>query len=348
RMKQQEQQILLRNQQLQISDKEKTLQRLTFLQKQAELESQKKLQANQLIQEQQKADFEKRTSDQQIKVQNVQLLSNKRLSVFLAAMAVIVFAVALFIFNSRQKTVKLNRTISEQKQSLEELVAVKDKIFSVVSHDMRTPVNNIIAFSSLLEDGEIEQERLALYVDQIKGTLEHTSSLMENMLNWAASQMQGFTPVIEDVNVLPIIQNALNGSVQATQKKKISAENHISKDLLVKGDRNMIELIIRNLLSNAIKFSKPGGVVSLTVNDEKNRVIVSVRDNGVGMKEEKVAFINSASTGSVQSTMGTGKEKGTGLGLMLCKHFAALMNGSIYVESKVGEGSVFSVVLPTV
>lgn len=346
RMKQQEQQILLRNQQLEISDKEKTLERLTFLQKQKELETQKKLQANLLVQEQQKADFDKRTSDQQINVQNVQLDSNKRLSVFLAAIAVIVFAVAIFISNSRRKTLKLNRIVSDQKQSLEELVAVKDKIFSVVSHDMRTPVNNIIAFSSLLEDGDIEQERLALYVDQIKGTLEHTSSLMENMLNWAASQMQGFTPVIEEVNIQPIIQHTLNGAMQTVQKKKIILDNTVSNGVLIKGDKNMIELVIRNLVSNAVKFSNQGGALDIDVNREGNNIVVSVRDNGVGMKEDKVAQINSASTASVQSTIGTGKEKGTGLGLMLCKHFAGLMNGSIRVGSKMGEGSVFSLVLP--
>lgn len=348
RMKQQEQQILLRNQQLLISDKEKTLQRLTILQKQDELENQKKLQANQLLQEQQKADFDKKTRDQQIKVQNVQLTSNKRLSVFLAVLAVIVFAVAFFIYNSRQKTIKLNRIVSDQKIALEELVAVKDKIFSIVSHDMRAPVNNIIAFSSLLEEGDIEQERLALYVEQIKGTLDHTSSLMENLLNWAASQMHGFAPVIENVDITPIVQQTLEGASQSLVRKKIKVTNHITGSTMVKGDMNMIELIVRNIVNNAVKFSNINGVLTLSVLQDGAHTILSVGDNGIGIDDRKVALINSASQTAIQSTTGTGKEKGTGLGLMLCKHFAAMMHGNIHVESKTGKGSVFSMILPAV
>ncbi|MES2332771.1 MAG: ATP-binding protein [Bacteroidota bacterium] len=346
RMKQQEQQILLRNQQLQISDKEKTLQRLTFLQKQAELENHEKLQANLMVQKQQKADFDKKTSDQQIKVQNVQLVSNQRLSVFLGVLAVIVFAVAIFIFESRKKTVRLNKTVSEQKMALEELVAVKDKIFSVVSHDMRVPVNSIIAFSSLLADGDIEQKRLALYVDQIKGTLDHTASLMENLLNWASSQMQGFAPVIEEINIAPIVQQTIQGAAQALHKKKITVHNAITENAFVKGDMNMIELILRNIVNNAVKFSNTGGELQLSVNREGNKTIISVSDNGVGIDDRKVAIINSPSAGTIHSTFGTEREKGTGLGLMLCKQFATLMHGSIQVESRWGNGSVFSMILP--
>jgi signal transduction histidine kinase len=346
RMKQQEQQILLRNQQLLISDKEKTLQRLTFLQKQADLENQKRLQANQMKQEQQKAGYEKNISDQQIKVQNVQLTSNKRLSVFLAVLAAIVFAVAFFIYNSRQKTIELNRIVSDQKIALEELVAVKDKIFSIVSHDMRTPVNNIIAFSSLLEEGDIEQERLALYVEQIKSTLDHTSSLMENLLNWAASQMHGFAPVIENVNITPIVQQTLEGASQSLVRKKIKVTNHITGSTMVKGDMNMIELIVRNIVNNAVKFSNVNGILTLSVLQDGAHTILSVGDNGIGIDDRKVALINSTSQTAIQSTTGTGKEKGTGLGLMLCKHFAAMMHGNIHVESKTGKGSVFSMILP--
>lgn len=348
RLKQQEQQILLRNQQLQISDKEKTLQRLTFLQKQAELENEKKLQDQELKQEQQKADFETKTRDQQIKVQNAQLTLNKRVSLFLGILAIIVIAVAMFIFKARRKTVVLNKIVSDQKAELEELVRVKDKIFSIVSHDMRTPVNNIIAFSSLLEDGDIEQERLALYLEQIKGTLDHTSSLMENMLSWAASQMQGFTPVMEEVNLASVSQNMVAGVAPSLYKKKINCTNHIHENIFVKGDQNMVELIVRNLLNNAIKFSRPNGEIELFVARQNGKVIFSVKDKGVGMSHDKVEMINSASSNTVQSTQGTAKEKGTGLGLMLCKHFAAIMNGSIRAESTEGEGTEFSLEMPAV
>lgn len=343
-----EQELLLRKQQLEISNKEKSLQRLLFLQKQAELEAQKKAQASQLVQEHLKAEYDKKIRDQQIDVQNAELGANRRLSFFLGALAVIVLAVAVFIFKSRMKTVKLNRLVSEQKSELEELVKVKDKIFSIVSHDMRAPINNLVAFGSLLEEGEIGQEKLAKYIDQVKGTLDHTSSMMENLLNWSASQMQGFAPVITSVLLNEIVANVITGIEPALQKKKLQLDNRLLSDIIVTGDSNMIELIIRNLLNNAIKFSAPGTRLELfQVKDKDNQqVVFSVKDNGLGLPQYKVDKINAAAVLTMESTYGTNKEKGTGLGLMLCKHFAGLMKGKISVTSKEGQGSIFSLSLP--
>lgn len=348
KIQQQNQEISLRNKQLELTNREKEIQKLSYLQKQAELENQKELQANQLKQEQLKADFDKRTRDQQINVKNVELSSNRRISIFLGLFAVIVFAVALFIHDSRKKTVTLNRIVSEQKVELEQLITVKDKIFSVVSHDMRAPVNNLIAFSSLLEEGEIGQEKLALYIEQIKGTLDHTSSMMENMLNWSASQMQGFTPVLENLNITPIIKHTVDVLTPTLAKKKIKLDNNITENIFVRGDKNMAELILRNLISNAVKFSNPGGVLNLSSKYVDNHISLTVSDNGVGMNESKVAVINSSSARGVESTTGTAREKGTGLGLMLCKHFAAMMHGNIQVESVPGKGSIFNLILPAI
>lgn len=343
-----EQELLLRKQQLEISNKEKSLQRLLFLQKQAELEAQKKTQASQLVQEHLKAEYDKKIRDQQIDVQNAKLGANRRLSFFLGTLAVIVLAVAVFIFKSRMKTVKLNQLVSEQKSELEELVKVKDKIFSIVSHDMRAPINNLVAFGSLLEEGEIGQEKLAKYIDQVKGTLDHTSSMMENLLNWSASQMQGFAPVTESVLLNEVVANVIAGLEPALQKKKLQLDNRLLSDIIVTGDSNMIELIIRNMLNNAIKFSAPGTRLELfQVKDKDNhQVVFSVKDNGLGLPQYKVDKINAAAVLTMESTYGTNKEKGTGLGLMLCKHFAGLMKGKISVTSKEGQGSVFSLSLP--
>lgn len=343
-----EQELLLRKQQLEISNKEKSLQRLIFLQKQAELEAQKKAQASQLVQEHLKAEYDKKIRDKQIDVQNVKLGANRRVTFFLGALAVIVLAVAVFIFKSRMKTVKLNRLVSEQKSELEELVKVKDKIFSIVSHDMRAPINNLVAFGSLLEEGEIGQEKLAKYIDQVKGTLDHTSSMMENLLNWSASQMQGFAPVTEALLLNEVVADVLMGVESALHKKQLQLNNRLQTDVKVLGDRNMIELIIRNLLNNAIKFSASGTRIELLQANsaEAGMCIFSVKDNGVGLPPSKVDKINAISVLTLESTYGTNKEKGTGLGLMLCKHFAGLMKGKIWVTSKEGEGSVFSLSLP--
>jgi len=116
--------------------------------------------------------------------------------------------------------------------------------------------------------------------------------------------------------------------------------------VLVKGDMNMIELIVRNIVNNAVKFSNVNGTLALSVLQEGELTILSLSDNGIGIDDRKVAMINSPAQIAIQSTTGTGKEKGTGLGLMLCKHFATMMHGNIHVESKPGEGSVFRMALP--
>ncbi|NCI46524.1 tetratricopeptide repeat-containing sensor histidine kinase [Sediminibacterium soli] len=346
RLRQQQQEILLRNQQLQISDKEKRLQRLVFLQRQAELQKQKEQQAGLLHREQMESEYRQKTSAQEIGLKNVQLASNRRLSLFLAVVVIVMIVAAMLIYQSRRKTVRLNRLVSEQKQSLEELVDVKDKIFSIVSHDLRGPVNNIVALSSIIEEEAIEKETLQLYVNQIKRTLDHTSTLMENLLNWSASQMKGFRPVIEHVDICQVAERTLAGMDRVLQNKHLKAVNKLMPGLYVSGDRNMIELIMRNLLSNAIKFSRPGDMLELSADRQDAAIVFAVKDNGVGMAETKVQYINNPAILSVESTSGTQKEKGTGLGLMLCKHFAAMMGGTITVKSAQGQGSRFYVALP--
>ena len=346
KLKAQQQEILLRSQQLQISDKEKTLQRLTFLQKQAQLELQHKAQQQLLAKEEMKNAYETKFKDQRIEVQRLALVSNRRLSIFLGVLAIFVFAGAFFIYESRKKTVKLNRQVSEQKTALEELVRVKDRIFSVVSHDMRGPVNNLLAFSTVLEQEDISKEQLQLYLQQIRGTLNHTSSLVENLLNWSASQMSGFIPVIEPVDISSAVQHTLTGLQKPIHDKQLTLVNTLAPGLCIKGDRHMTELIIRNLLTNAVKFSQKGGKLELAAHMADNEVVLSIKDNGVGMDAGKVAIINSTSVGALESTMGTAREKGTGLGLMLSKHFARLMGGNIAVDSNPGKGSSFYVSLP--
>lgn len=345
-MKQQEQEILLRRQQLQISDKEKTLQRLTFLQKQAELENQRKAQGALLAQQKMKAAYDRKASEQEIGVQRVQLDSNRKVSAFLGLVAIVVCTAAVFMYNSRRKTVRLNAIVSHQKAELEEMVQVKDKIFSIVSHDIKGPVNNIIAFSTLLSENSVDPDRLPVYMEQIKTTLDHTSSLMENLLNWSASQMQGFNVATGAVDLTTLTASTVAGIVPSAQKKGVTIQNTVPAHVVVTGDPNMVELIIRNLVNNAVKFSGKGTDVVISASMKMDRIVMSVADRGVGIENDKLERINSTAATAVESTVGTAKEKGTGLGLMLCKHFASLMNGRLSAESRAGGGSIFHFELP--
>ena len=338
----QQQEITLRKKQLELTQREKEIEKLSYLQKQSELEAAAKLKTSQLQEKELQRKLDARISSQKIGEQQLQIRFNRNLISFLIVALLILFVAAVFVVRARQKAIKLNTLVSAQKDELEEMGKVKDKIFSIVSHDMRAPVNNLIAFSSILEDGDIEQERLAQYIDQIKGTLDHTSYMMENMLNWASSQMQGFTPVITKVDLLGIVLTVLEGIQPSLEKKSLLLINQIPEGVTISADKNMVELILRNLLNNAVKFTPKNGTIELFVKEaQAGKKVFAIRDSGVGVSEQKAALINGPSVHSLESTGGTEKEKGTGLGLMLSKHFALLMNGNISVESKVGKGSLF-------
>lgn len=346
---QQKQQLSIRNKELELTNREKEIQKLNYLRKQSELEAEQKLKNSLLSQKDLEKKLETSIRDEKISEQQLQIKFNRNLSLFMGLMLVLLTGAGFFVYRAKQRTARLNTLVSAQKEELEEMSKVKDKIFSIVSHDMRAPVNNLIAFGALLEDGEIEQERLALYIDQVKGTLDHTSSMMENLLKWAASQMQGFTPLQETVDISDVTYDVLSGFTDALQKKNIYINNQLEKNLFVNGDKNMIELIVRNLISNAVKFTANKGQIELyhTLQPD-GRLAICVKDNGVGLSEAKVNKINAPSSVTLESTAGTQKEKGTGLGLLLCKHFATLMNGRISVSSKQGAGSEFRLLLPKV
>ena len=338
--KQQQQQLLL-------VSKEKDLQRLTYLQQQAALQREKEQQASQMEKNSLEARLAKDISDKQIAQQLLEIRFNQKLTWYLAIGMGLVLLIALLIFQNQRRTRKLNTIISKQKSELEELGYVKDRIFSVVSHDMRSPVNTLISFIDILEDADIPADKLRLYAATLKNQLQHTSVLMENLLNWASSQMKGFTPRIAPVPVRELVNETMAVLQKQADEKNIRISNQTDEGLIASADRNMLALVIRNTISNAIKFTPAGGAIEISALQTNGQVSVMIQDNGTGMSLEKVnAFNDPVYLQSLDTQRGTGGESGTGLGLLLCKTFVALMQGNIRVESKEGEGSVFVVVLP--
>lgn len=345
--KQQQQQLQIRQKELELTSNQKVLQRLTFLAKQADLENERAKQANILKQQSLSASLDKKIKDKQIELQLTELRFNKNLNLILVALAVFLLIAALFVFDAKLKTQKLNGIVLQQKQQLEKLGLVKDKIFSVVSHDMRTPVNSIISFIQLLEGGYINQETLTKYAGQLKNTLGYTSAMMENLLNWASSQMQGFKPVIEKFDIQLCIHEVIIALQQAANQKHIHVENLVPSGTLCLADMNMSSLIIRNLLSNAIKFTPNKGSIKITAERSKEMILIHIVDTGVGLTEAQLQNFNKVDEVTMgETTRGTNSEKGTGIGIILCKTFIALMNGNLSVSSKPQLGSTFTIALP--
>ncbi|RZL36005.1 MAG: tetratricopeptide repeat protein, partial [Pedobacter sp.] len=344
--KQQHQKLILRQQQLDLSDKEKMLQRLKFLQEQKDLENEKRAQSNSFERSELLSKNEALIKNRQISEQNQQIKYDGKVKIFLSvAFALVLFTAGLIYFNQR-KTTRLNKIINKQKRELEQLSKVKDRIFSVVSHDMRTPVNSLLSFIQLLEEGNIEQDKLNRYAALLKNSLAYTSSMMENLLNWAASQMQGFNPYLETLNARNLSEEIVDSFKSTAELKRIEIQNNICEDAECKADANMLGLVVRNLISNAIKFTPEHGKIMLESKIVGEELQIEICDTGIGMSEEQVSHFNKSEyQGAGVSTPGTNREKGTGLGLLLCRTFMGLMESKIAVDSVKNSGSKFTLCL---
>ncbi|RZK18542.1 MAG: tetratricopeptide repeat protein [Pedobacter sp.] len=345
--KQQQQELFLKKQQLALSDKEKTLQRLTFLKKQVDLEIDREVQKNKFERAKLQGKYETSLRDKQIIKQEQQIKFDWRVKIFLTVAITLVLLTALVIFLNQRKTTRLNRIISTQKRELEQLSRVKDRIFSVVSHDMRTPVNSIISFIQLLEAGNIEQAKLTKYASSLRNNLTYTSTMMENLLNWAASQMQGFNPYLEALDASKVVVEVVKSLQDQANEKGIKLHNKVLEQTKCKADANMLSLIIRNLVSNAIKFTAVNGEISVSSITSLKNIEIKITDNGVGLTTEQINHFNKPGyLGAGVSSLGTNNEKGTGLGLMLCRTFVGLMEGNIKVEQNTTKGTTFTISLP--
>jgi len=239
--------------------------------------------------------------------------------------------------------------ITENKNNeleLIELNATKNKFFSIIAHDLKNPFNSIIGYSELLIDqikGK-EYEKLEEYANIILQSSNRAMDLLMNLMAWAQSQSgrMDFNP--ECFDVIPLIDEVtllLNG---IAKQKSILIESTLPTSIQVNADKQMISTVLRNLISNAIKFTLPEGKITISAFDKQNQLIVSVTDTGVGISQERIDKLFNISEG--YSTPGTQDEKGTGLGLILCKEFINKNNGEIWVESKSGIGTTLYFSIP--
>jgi len=230
---------------------------------------------------------------------------------------------------------------------LQELNNTKDKLFSIIGHDLKGPIAQMIQFAHLIEDSSIDlsKEELLMYIKKLKESSIQGYKLLENLLEWGCSQTGSisFTPTSFSINE-SIIENIELLSKQA-ETKNIKISTTFNYNGKITADRNMINTVIRNLLSNAIKFTYQNGVIVISNRIEIDYITISVKDNGLGMSCEdlnKLYKINTSYT-----TVGTNNEKGTGIGLILCKEFVDRHMGKIWAESKINNGSTFSFSIPT-
>jgi PAS domain S-box-containing protein len=239
--------------------------------------------------------------------------------------------------------------ITESKNNelkLLELNATKDKFFSIIAHDLKNPFNSIIGFSEylVLLVQEKEYEKLGEFANIIYKSANKAIDLLANLMAWSQSQSGRliFSPEVFEIFVLAEDVDLIL-EVMAKQKS-ITINNNIRRDLLGFADKEMISTVLRNLISNALKFTSENGVININATEDANEIIISVADNGMGISSEQIDKLFLIHEN--HSTLGTLRETGTGLGLVLCKEFVEKNNGRIWVESQLAVGSTFYFSVP--
>jgi signal transduction histidine kinase len=271
-----------------------------------------------------------------------------RLTIISTAIIVITLIVLSRFRRLKKQKVLLERSVKIQTAELNELNASKDKFFSIIAHDLKNPFNTIIGFSEILDE-EISSGNLVKgheYALMIKSSAVQTFRLLENLLEWANSQTRKISYNPSDVDLGKLLNEDFNILNDMANRKNIDLKILIPENLLIKADKNMIKTVLRNMISNAIKFTPKSGKVEVTATISKKQVEISVSDNGIGMTTEIIAKLFRID--AKLSTRGTENEKGTGLGLFLCKEFVEKHGGRILVSSEPGSGSVFRIVLPVI
>lgn len=244
---------------------------------------------------------------------------------------------------------KTNRQIAQQKEviakkaeELTELNALKNKLFSVISHDLKNPVYALRNLFQNAAQYDMDGNELKAMVPEIVHDLNYVTALMENLLQWAKAQMRADALRVEPVDLSrQIAETAALLRLQA-ETKNVYIAHKADRPVYVSADKDVLNLVLRNLLSNAIKYTPENGAVSIETVDMETGVEVSVHDTGIGMTED---VLSKLSKNDFYTTRGTANETGTGLGLMLCREFLKKMGSRMYIESEQGKGSTFSFTL---
>lgn len=246
--------------------------------------------------------------------------------------------------NLETLNVDLEKKVAERTGELTKANVVRDRLLSVMSHDIKSPLNSLRGILEMYNRGVITQEEFSHFAKQIEGDLGKTNLLVENMLHWTANQLKGVQVKTVKFDLTKLIEENIHLFERVSFNKNIAVRHNAPEKLIVNADRNILNMVLRNLLSNALKFSHEGGLIQIVVKITSDSLLLQVIDEGVGMSEETISSLLDPK--STISQDGTVEEKGTGLGLALCRDYLKQAGGLLTIESTLKKGSTFSVVLP--
>lgn len=246
---------------------------------------------------------------------------------------------ALVIDLLEEKVKKRTREIEIQRAELEKLNATKDRFFSIIGHDLKSPVSSLKVATDLIQhySKKGETEKLSEVGLKVNAAVDNVNQLLDNLINWSMSQRDLLKCKPRNIQLKKVVNRVEEIYRESIQAKDIRMENHLTDQCIVYADLDMCMTVFRNVLSNAIKFSHKGGVININSQCTPKKMIITISDQGVGMTAEKLNTLFHLR--EKKSTLGTMREKGTGLGMVLVKDFMDLNEAKVSVESKPGQGS---------
>ncbi|WP_217363256.1 tetratricopeptide repeat-containing sensor histidine kinase [Winogradskyella undariae] len=280
-------------------------------------------------------------------------------SILYSTTAIIIFLLSLLIYSllkTKAHKIKLKKqedklieehekteAILEQIHHLEEVNKVKDKLFSIVSHDLKDSISSIKAFLDLLKEDNISKEEFNELIPELSENANNASTLLFNLLNWSKSQLQNLEPKPELFNIQEVFHNKMALVEQKIEDKRIILIDESQRDFIY-ADKSMIEIVIQNLITNAVKFCRVGDIITISNKNVNGKSLIVIEDSGIGISKNNIDKLFASNKNF--TTKGTQNEKGTGLGLTIAKDLVELNNGKIWVDSTENIGSKFFVELP--
>lgn len=277
---------------------------------------------------------------QQLELANQRVGFRQRIAISVAVGIAALLSVVMFFYSRSRNT---NRLLVKQKKQLDDLNQFKDRLFSIIGHDLRAPVSMIISMLNFFNDQTVSVDEVKQMVPELQRQATDTLDILDKLLVWGKSHLVAGENHKSVFNGTSLVRQNISLYTQAAIQKSITVYSELPEDLSIYADPTQVDFIIRNLLANAIKYTHLGGIVTIMVRHDKSYHTLLVRDNGVGISPELQQRIFEPGN---ESTEGTANEKGTSIGLMLCKAFTEENNGTIKVESAPGSGTCFEISLP--
>jgi signal transduction histidine kinase len=294
------------------------------------------------------AQIELLTKDATLKAE---VITHQRVWTYFYVGGLLLFAVFIFALvyanmntnRARRLLEEKNLEIEKKSSELRDLNSTKDKLFSIISHDLRSPIASLRGLTEIVAKAGLSQEEFSQLAATLKRNLDSVYDDLDILLLWARSQLNGLHASPENVDVRKVAMEKIELFKDQAENKGIVLVNEISESTFVHADKNHVHLVLRNLIANAIKFSKSGGEVRLTAAERDGYFQISVVDSGIGLSFEDIQKLFNVITHFTRP--GTNQEKGMGLGLMLSKEFVESNSGKIWVTSELGQGATFSFTL---